>query len=226
MKIVAIIPARGGSKGIPGKNIKQCAGKPLIAWTIESAKQCKMLNRVIVSTDDKKIAEVAKEYGAEVVDRPAELATDTATTMSALQHVLESVEADIVVLLQCTSPVRKQGLIDYCVNRFIERKDDSLATGVLCKFYEYGALDQRRQDIKGFFYDDGNVYVFKADLLKKGERYGKVIDRVCIDKEQNVEIDDMFEFWLAEKILERYNGKMPEFKGPEDCKLPPVPERG
>ncbi|MEA3494002.1 MAG: acylneuraminate cytidylyltransferase family protein, partial [Candidatus Margulisiibacteriota bacterium] len=137
--ILGIIPARGGSKGIPRKNIKMIAGKPLIVWTIEAAKRSKLMDRFVVSTEDPEIAKIAREHGAEVVIRPAELATDEATTISALQHVLSQIDAKTVVLLQPTSPVREKGLIDRCIERFNETKVDNLATGFICKFMEYGS---------------------------------------------------------------------------------------
>jgi CMP-N-acetylneuraminic acid synthetase len=199
--ILGIIPARGGSKTIPRKNIKEICERPLIAWTIEAAKKSSLLDRFIVSTEDKEIAAVSREYGAEVIPRPPELATDEATTMSVLQDVLKNIDTDIVVLLQATSPIRDENLIDSCIKEFLNSNADSLATGFICKYYEYGEYQQRRQDLKGWFYDDGNVYVFRSDLLKKGERYGEKMERMVIDREQNVEIDDEFDFWLAEQVL-------------------------
>jgi N-acylneuraminate cytidylyltransferase len=199
--ILGITPARGGSKGIPGKNIKMIAGKPLLAWTIEAAQKSKLLDRYIVSTEDKQIAGIAAKFGAEVLIRPKKLATDTATTLSVLQQAIANIPCDIVVLLQATSPVRRPGLIDECIKEFIDNKYDSLATGFICKYAEYGKNNLRRQDIKGFFYDDGNVYVIKAGLIIKGERYGSKIGRKIISRWENIEIDDEFDFWVAEKIL-------------------------
>lgn len=199
--ILGIIPARGGSKGIPRKNIKSIGGKPLIAWTIEAAKQSRALDRCIVSTEDKEIADVAQGYGAEILLRPQKLATDKASTLSVLQHAVSQIPCDILVLLQPTSPVRRPALIDECVTEFIEKGYDSLATGLTCKYIEYGKSEQRRQDIQCFFYDDGNVYVIKAGLIEKGDRYGKKIGNKIISRWENQEIDDEFDFWLIDKIL-------------------------
>ena len=201
--ILGIIPARGGSKAIPRKNIKMIAGKPLIAWTIESAKKSTLLDNFVVSTEDKEIAKISERYGSEVIERPDELATDEAATLPVLQHVLSVMEADTVVLLQPTSPVRDSSLIDKCIMRFRERGADNLATGFICKFMEYGTYTKRRQDLEGFFYDDGNVYVIKADLIKKGKLFGKKAERFETTKEQNIEIDDDFDFWAAEQVLLR-----------------------
>jgi len=200
--ILGITPARGGSKGILRKNIKEIAGKPLIAWTIESAQNSSLLDRYVVSTEDKEIAEISREYGADVIERPSELATDEATTLSVLQHAVEKIPCDSIVLLQATSPIRMGGLIDECIREFIDNEYDSLATGFTCKFIEYSKNNLRRQDIEGFFYDDGNIYVTKEDLIERGERYGKKVGRKVISRWENIEIDDEFDFWIAEKILQ------------------------
>ena len=210
--ILGITPARGGSKGIPRKNIKEIAGKPFIALTIEAAKKSKLLDKHLVSTEDDEIASVSRKYGSDVICRPMELATDEASTLSVLQHAIKNIplnkgglrglsSSDIVVLLQATSPIRHEGLIDDCIKEFIDNGYDSLATGFLCKYVEYGNNELRRQDIQGFFYDDGNVYVIKVDLIRSGDRYGKKIGRKIISRWENVEIDDEFDFWIVEKIL-------------------------
>ena len=202
MNILGITPVRGGSKAIPRKNIKNISGKPLIAWTIEVAKESKMIDRYVVSTEDEEIAQIVRGYGVDVLSRPSALAADKATTISVLQHVVEQIPCEIIVLLQATSPIRRQGLVDECIKEFISNDYDSLATGFICDYIEYGKNQLKRQDIEGFFYDDGNVYVIKADLVRSGERYGKKIGRKIISRWENVEIDDEFDFWMAEKILQ------------------------
>lgn len=199
--ILGITPARGQSKGISRKNIRLVAGKPLIAWTIEAAKKSCLLDNYLVSTEDKEISGVAESYGAKVLLRPAELAGDTVSTLSVLQHVVQAVPCSTVVLLQATSPIRGENLIDDCVREFQQKKYDSLATGFFCKYTEYGKLSLRRQEIEGFFYDDGNVYVINAELLRKGERFGKNIGRKLTSRWENVDIDDEFDLWLAGQIL-------------------------
>ena len=201
--ILGITPARGGSKGIPRKNIKPILGKPLIAWTIEAAKKSKLLDRYVVSTEDSEIAEISRKYGAEVIARPAELATDNATTLSVIQHALDHIEADIVVILQCTSPVRDDDLIDKCIKKFQKEKADSLATGVMSKIFEWGTYSAKRQDLEAFFHDDGNVYVVKADLVKSNELWGNKMEKFIVDKDHIFEIDDEFDFWINEQILKR-----------------------
>lgn len=201
--ILGITPARGGSKGIPRKNIRTIAGKPLIAWTIETASQSNLIDRYVVSTEDHEIADVVAKYDVEVLQRPVDLATDDASTLSVLQHAISQIPCDIIVLLQATSPIREKGLIDECIREFIDNAYDSLATGFICKYVEYGKNELRRQEIPGYFYDDGNIYVIKADLILKGDRYGKRIGRKMISKWENVDIDDEVDFWMAEKVLQK-----------------------
>lgn len=201
MMMLGVIPARGGSKGIPRKNIKPIAGRPLIVWTIEAARKSKLLDRFVISTEDEEIANISRNCGAEVLKRPPALATDEATTLSVLQHTLTVIRADAVVLLQPTSPVRDANLIDNCIKEFRDKGLDNLATGFICKFMEYGTCDKRRQDLKGFFYDDGSVYVIKSDLIKEGKMFGEKIGRIETTRDQNIEIDDEFDFGMAEQIL-------------------------
>lgn len=210
--ILAITPARGGSKGIPRKNIKPIAGKPLLAWTIEKAKKSKLIDRYVISTEDKEIASIAKDYGAEVINRPPELATDTADTLEVLKHTVDSIPCEVVVLLQATSPVRRDGLIDDCIKEFIDNSYDSLATGFYCKYIEYGKNKLRRQDIQGFFCDDGNVYVINSGLITKGDRFGRRFGQKIISRCENIEIDDEFDFWVAEKILKSEDYLQNRFK--------------
>lgn len=200
---LGLIPARGGSKGVPGKNIKMIYGKPLIVWTVEKALECKNLDWIVVSTDSEEIAAIAKDAGAEILMRPAELSTDTASTLSVMKHALSVYQADIVTLLQATSPCRSEGLIDSCIEEFIDGDYDSLATGFICNYKEYGKNNLPRQQIEGFFYDDGNVYVMKADMVRGGDRYGRKICRKIISRYESAEIDDMYDFWLLEKTLEK-----------------------
>lgn len=201
--ILGVTPARGGSRGVPRKNIRPLAGKPLIAWTIEAAKAARCLDRYVVSTEDEEIAQVARQWGAEVLRRPPGLASDEATTLSVLQHVLTQVPADVLVVLQAPCPIRDGELIDRCIKRFLATGSDSLATGFMCTYTEYGSQrnELRRQDLSGFFYDDGNIYVIKADLVQAGDRYGTRIERVLVDREQSIDIDDEFDFWLAGEVL-------------------------
>lgn len=200
--ILGVTPARGGSKGIMQKNIRNLLGRPLLAWTIEAAKKSNLIDKYVVSTEDANIYEVAKSYGAEVLPRPPELATDDSTTLSVLQDILTKIDVDIFVVLQATCPIRYDGLIDQCITRFIQSGADSLATGFICKYVPYGSQNnQCRQKIPGFFYDDGNVFVIKSDLIRQGKWTGDKIEYFFLDKKYNIDIDDEFDFFIAEQIL-------------------------
>lgn len=201
LRYLGVIPARGGSKGVPRKNILPLAGKPLIAWTIEAAQASKRMGSFVVSTEDAEIAEASRKWEAKVIDRPAELASDTATTVSALQHVLTQIDAENIVILQPTSPIREPGLIDKCIERFEAEGCDNLGTGFICKFFEYGSYTARRQELNGFFYDDGSVYVVKSSLVRAGRLHGEKVGKVETTKEQNFEIDDELDFFINEQIL-------------------------
>lgn len=204
--ILGVTPARGGSKGILRKNIRPIAGKPLLAWTIEQAKASKLLTRYVVSTEDSEIAKIARSRGADILKRPAKLASDAADTLPVLQHALDAIPADIVVLLQCTSPVRSSGLIDRCIERFLAAKKKTAYLGTVFqdRSFELGQKMPRRQKILPKNLDIGNVYVISADLIRKAPSFGAFAARPIpfqISREEAVEIDEPFDFWLAEKIL-------------------------
>lgn len=222
-KIVAIIPARGGSKGIPGKNIKMLAGKPLIAWTIGQSRDSRLVSRTIVSTDDNKIAEVARKYGAEVIMRPVALAQDTTPTEPVMLHVLDVLREkekyipDYIVLLQCTSPLREKEDIDTAISTLLKEKADALLSvcknhmflwgpgkkdkGVMSLNYDYRKRP-RRQELQQYR-ENGSIYVTKTAILKseKNRLGGKIALHVMSDENSN-EIDDPFDLFLIEKILE------------------------
>ena len=206
---LAVIPARGGSKGIPNKNIVTIREKPLIAWSIEAALASTSIDRAIVSTDSDEIAAVAREFGAEVLSRPAELATDEATTIAVIRHVAACIEdAQVLVVLQPTSPLRAPGLIDECVQIFETGGYDNLATGFYCKYREFGSHNnERRQDYQGFFSDDGNVYVLARKLVEQGRWYGNNIARHVIPRPMNYEIDDAVDLVVLDALLTRYAGQ-------------------
>src|SRR5690606_5666092 len=124
MKSVAIIPARGGSKGIPGKNIQIICGKPLIQWMIEAAQKAELVDNVYVTTDSPMIAQVAVDCGAEVIKRPSSLATDTSPSEASIIHAIESgARGDVTVFLQCTSPLTLPEDIDGCIRKIIRGWD-------------------------------------------------------------------------------------------------------
>lgn len=199
--VLGVIPARGGSKGVPRKNLRIVAGKPLLVWTIEAARRSALLGRYLVSTEDAEIAALARRYGAEVLDRPAHLATDEASTLSVLRHVLEQIPAAAVVALNPTSPIRREGLIDACIRTFQTEHADSLGTVHRDYSYEYGQDMPRRQDIRPRLVDNGNVYVMSAETIHAGRWIGERIAVFETSREEGVEIDDDFDLWLAEQVL-------------------------
>lgn len=217
--VVAVIPARGGSKGVPKKNVRPLAGRPLIAYTIDVAKQCPKLARVIVSTDDAQIAQIAKQEGAEVVMRPAELAADDAPTEAALLHVLtmlqaEGYEVDVVVTLEPTSPLRTAALIERCLDTLQRTDADSVMTVVETReclgtleasgrfAYLRPGQPRRRQDRQPLYKESGAVYATKTGVLQAqrlicgGRLYG-----VVITAEEGTDINTPADFAIAEALM-------------------------
>ena len=204
-EVLAMTMVRGGSKGLPRKNVLPLLGKPLMVWSIEQVKESKLISRYVISTEDKEMKEIALKHNVEVIDRPMELAQDKTSAWEVINNVLEQLEPykpDALVLIQATSPIRKPGLIDKCIKQFLKEEPDSLVTGYQFTDPIWGEPIERRQDIKGFFVNDGNVYVFNPDMIRKGDLVGKKWSFVYTSHEENVEIDDEFDFWLAGKVLE------------------------
>lgn len=234
LRIVAVIPARGGSKGIPGKNIRGLAGKPLIAYTVEAALKSKTLKRVVVSTDDVKIAEVARSYGAEVPFlRPAELAKDDTPGLLVIQHAVKYMEEDeghkldVVVVLQPTSPLRSEKYIDEAVEKLLRTGADSVIT--VCKvrhhpfwsftvkgerlypFSEKGITISRRQDLPEIYAVNGAVYAVRRDVLfEQNSVFGRDTRAILMLHEESVDIDDYFDLFVAEMMLKYWKGWIDE----------------
>lgn len=222
MNILAIIPARGGSKGIPDKNIRQLADKPLIAHAIESALQAEKINRLIVSTDDRVISDVAVKYGVEVVTRPARISGDTASSESALLHVLDTLRSqenyhpDLIVFLQCTCPLTLPEDIDGTVQLLLDQKADT-AFAVTKSHYILWGKDNSgsfiginhdknkrlmRQQCEDQFVETGAVYVMRVDgfLAAKNRFFGKIVGYE-LPQERFCDIDTPMDFFLAEQMM-------------------------
>jgi CMP-N-acetylneuraminic acid synthetase len=179
MKTIAIIPARGGSKRIPKKNTQQLGELPLLAHSILYAqKNSKIIDEIYVSTDDSEIKEIALQYGAKVIDRPISISGDLEPTVSALKHVLESIESMVenVVLLQPTNPLRPQDLLNETFEKYQNENSDSLFTvsrnhqklGKIedSRFLPYNySIGQRSQDLEPLFFENGLLYITKASLI-------------------------------------------------------------
>lgn len=221
--VVAIIPARGGSRGLPRKNIRLLSGKPLIAYTIEAAKASRLIDRVIVSTEDDEIARIAKEFGAEVpFKRPPELAGDEIKTEPVLKHALcwleenEGCRVDIVVYLQITDIFRKKDMIDEVVRRLLENDElDSCFVAYkthknfwrrmgnkyvrLAPDIDYGPR-QKKEPI--YREDTGLACASRGWVIKQGKRLGEKVDIVINDDDASfIDIHDKFSLWLAERVL-------------------------
>jgi len=224
--ILALIPARGGSKRLPRKNIRPLLGKPLIAWTIEQALISKYIDRVIVSTDDKEIAEVSQKYGAEVpFMRPKELATDEAGSVDVILHALKYLEdadnysPDIVVLLQPTSPLRTTEETDKALELFFTNKYDSLISVYEApKHYlwlfeskedflrPFACLRSKLADNKPhkFYVPNGAIYIANSETLKKNKTfYTKKLSYFVMPYERSIDIDTELDLIIAETILEK-----------------------
>ena len=224
-KILAIIPARGGSKRIPRKNIKLLNGKPLISYAINAAKKSKYIDRIIVSTDDKKIARVAKKCGAEVpFMRPAELASDTASALPVIQHAVRYFEdkkkfkPDLIVIVQPTSPLVIAEDIDGTIEKIVTTGTNSCFSASKISqrpewmyllnnkkptlFLNKSSLKARSQDLPELGIINGAVYVMTHNTIMKRN---KIIDEntsiYLMPRERTVDIDELFDFQLAEFLM-------------------------
>ncbi|MDO8125418.1 MAG: acylneuraminate cytidylyltransferase family protein [Candidatus Hermodarchaeota archaeon] len=229
-QFLAIIPARGGSKGVPRKNIRMLADKPLVCHTIQTALGSQYLDRIIVSTDDKEIAKISIECSAEVpFMRPEELARDETATEPVLQHVVEWLNEkegycpEYVVLLQPTSPFLDSAVIDQGIEIIQKETADSLLSVVEDRHFYWKLKDEqiqpeyterkRRQELTPKFRENGALYITKREILMKlHNRLGGKIAYVIMEEIDSIEIDTEFDFWLAEKIaafkrIKRSEGK-------------------
>lgn len=225
-KVLGVTLARGGSKSVPRKNIKIIAGKPLIAHTIEQVILSKYIDDYIVSTDDKEIAEISRKYGAKVPFlRPSRLATDKATSASALLHTLDFMEKDTsydyVVEIMCTNPLKNTEDIDNCISILDKKSADNviavnrvldqhparikkIINGRIVDFSMKEPLEARRQDLKPkAFIRSGSIYAMKTNFLRKTRaRYGgKNSYPYILPEERVINIDEKNDFKLAEIIL-------------------------
>ncbi len=222
MNILALVPARGGSKGIPRKNIQPLAGKPLLAYTIEHARQTPAITRVVVSTDDAEIAAIAQQYGAEVVWRPVEISGDDASSESALLHALdylrdtEGYEPDLVVFLQATSPLRQPDDIQKAIETLQREQADALFSacavhgfiwrreGKRLSSLSYDYRNRpRRQEMGGEdLLENGSIYVFKPAMLRQyGNRLGGKIAVYRMHPLDSFQVDEPDDLQLIEQLL-------------------------
>jgi len=224
-RVLSIIPARGGSKGLPRKNVIDLAGKPLIAWTIEASLKSKYISKTVVSSDNKEILDISVEYGAEIIKRPENLASDTATSESVVKHAIDCLEStgevfEVVILLQPTSPLRTYFDIDSAFDIFFK---DSKTTSVISgykvdnKFLKAFIINQfgllstplntdysslRRQDLPETFMPNGAVYIVNIKSFRKGKGfYTRKTLPYEMSKTHSLDIDLLEDLKLAKKLL-------------------------
>ncbi|MDR1236221.1 MAG: acylneuraminate cytidylyltransferase family protein [Holosporaceae bacterium] len=225
-KILAIIPARGGSKGLPGKNIRDLCGKPLVARTIDQAKNCQYIDKIFVSTDSEEIAKVSSDFGIEVPFlRPKKLAADNSSSVDVVAHVLDELEArgeffDYMVLLEPTSPLRKKNDIKSAVEAAIENPDTDgvlslgevhmehpsivkkLRNGKIESYFQNTGAVARRQDLDTAYFPYGVIYMIKIESFRLTNKiYTSNMTPYIIERWQNYEVDDIWDFICIEAIF-------------------------
>lgn len=225
---LAIILARGGSKGIPKKNIMGLAGRPLIAWSIEQAKNSQLVDIVFVSTDDNEIAGISQECGAQTIRRPAELATDSSSSEEALLHAIDFIEGErkieigIIVFLQATSPLRQKDDIDNAIRQYGASRADSLFScaklrdhfiwkkenGGYCSInYDYRNR-KPRQVIEPQYLENGSIYIFRPEIFKKlHNRLGGKIAVYEMPLWQSFQIDSPDDIGICEYYIKKIYGQ-------------------
>lgn len=226
--MIAIIPARGGSKGLPSKNILEFDGKPLITYSIEQAKSSKYIDRVIVSTDNQEIIDKSKEAGAEVpFVRPSELASDDSSAIETYKHAILEIEEqggeslNAIVVLLPTSPLRLVSDIDRACELFMEKKADSVvsytqshhpiewfknvdASGRI-RDIGFGDAIKNRQEYSKSFRPNGSIYIFKKDIIVQGKYYTDNSYALLMPKERSIDIDSLQDFLIAQFIYQNKN---------------------
>ena len=228
---LAIIPARGGSKRLPRKNILDLAGKPLIAWTIEAALKSKYIDRVVVSTDDDEIADISKKYGADVpFMRPAELATDESTSVGVVLHALDVLKENndnynYIILLQPTSPLRSAEDIDKAIELLKVSKIDAVISvcktehsplwsntipdnGDLSNFLDDTILNKRSQDLDQYYRLNGAIYLCNIQSLMKQNTFflNKKVQSFVMERGVSIDIDDDIDFQFTQFMVNNNQG--------------------
>jgi len=219
---LAIIPARGGSKRLPNKNILPLAGKPMLVWTIESAIQSKYLDEIVLSTDSDDIIKVAGNYKIKTIKRPLELASDAAKTVDVVKHVIENIDKkyDFIVLLQPTSPLRTSTHIDEAIEQLIKLNADAIISvteadhsPLWCNilpenlsmenFISEDIKHKRIQELPKFYRLNGAIYICKTEKLIEENTFflKKNVYAYIMDKKSSIDIDEELDFKLAEIIL-------------------------
>jgi len=220
-RVLAIIPARGGSKRLPRKNVMPLSGKPLIAWTIEAAIQAEIANKIVVTTDDDEILSVATRYNISPLKRANELATDTTSTIDVLLNVIHLEESaggnfDTIILLQPTSPLRDSTDLIAAYQKFQQGSGQSVVSvceiehplewcgmvtdeGLLYGFDIFS--NKRSQDFTKRYRLNGAIYIAKTETVKRGSLFTKETLAFIMSKDKSVDIDELYDFNLANEII-------------------------
>jgi CMP-N-acetylneuraminic acid synthetase/spore coat polysaccharide biosynthesis predicted glycosyltransferase SpsG len=216
LKILAIIPARGGSKGIPRKNIRHLNGKPLISYTIETAINSPSINKIIVSTDDEEIAEISKKYGADIIYRPENLASDEVPLDPVIFDVVKKLEGqgdyfDIVITIQPTSPLLKTETLERIIKTLVNENFDTILTAVDdrhlswskegSKFIPNYVERKNRQYLPMEYRETGAVLASRRNVITSSNRIGDNVSLFEVDKFESIDIDSPMDWWVAEKLL-------------------------
>ena len=219
-----VILARGGSKGIPNKNIRNFCGKPLLVWSLIVAKNVKSASDVWVSSDNEKILKIADKFGAKIIKRPKKWASDKATSVSGYKHAMDEIEkngikVDAIIALQPTSPIRTSNDVDMAIKKFIDKNYDSMfsasefsdsflweengnkkLTGINHNY----KIRKRRQEIKPKYLENGSFYIFKPKLLKKKTIFGGKIGFSLMPFWRSFEIDEIDDWKFCSIIMKEY----------------------
>ncbi len=218
---LAIVPARGGSKRLPRKNVLDLMGKPLIVWSIEAALESRYIDSVVVTSDDSEILQIAKEFKANTVKRPKNLASDTSSTFDAIEHTINNLKRyDYIVLLQPTSPLRNANHINEAIELLISKKADAIVS--VCKmehsplwsntlpkddsmqgFLRDEVLNKRSQDLETFYRLNGAIYICKTEKLLEQKSFflKKRIYAYRMSRENSIDIDEKMDFKIAEILM-------------------------
>lgn len=220
-KILVIIPARGGSKGIPKKNLRLLCGNPLISYVIKVARNSKYVDDVIISTDDENIKFVSEKFGAETLMRTAELSNDDVPLDPVIYDALirkekkESITYDIVITIQPTSPLLKSATLDKAIEKFSDEKIDSVISVVDDRHLSWGFNEKKgvyyplyekrlnRQYLPKKFRETGSILATKHDCITENSRLGKNIDLIEVSAEESTDIDNYSDWWLAENYMNK-----------------------
>jgi CMP-N,N'-diacetyllegionaminic acid synthase len=220
---LAIIPARGGSKRLPKKNVLDLCGKPLTSWSIEAGLNSKYIDKVVVSSDDDEILRISKQFGVEAIKRPDELASDKSTTFDAIKHTIDNLNNyDYVVLLQPTSPLRNEKHIDEAIELLETKNADAVVSvcemdhsplwsntlpedNSMSNFLREEVLNKRSQDLDKYYRLNGAIYICKTNKLleNKGFFLKDNIIAYKMDRESSIDIDEEIDFKIAKLLIKK-----------------------